>query len=185
MPHVGTLLTLAANDDAPENTRDSAIATLSTLGKEADPHVAQLVEIMTGDGDTGCKSLPVRLAIIKALKALGSTTAAVQHVNSLKLIAVNNQHKGLAYAAAIALGTLGGGSESAAILAKYVTMQAAMDNFHLAMDAAQALGKLAETDMAAVKPHVKALQALMQTDDVHEDLQCVVGEVLDDMNEGY
>ena len=53
------------------------------------------------------------------------------------------------------------------------------------MNAAKALGKLAEQEKEAVKPHVKALQDLMSTDEVHSDLQCCVGDVLDSMNEGY
>ena len=45
------------------------------------------------------------------------------------------------------------------------------------MNAAKALGKLAEQEKEAVKPHVKALQDLMSTDEVHSDLQCVVLEM--------
>ena len=83
----------------------------------------------------------------------------------------------VAFAVSIALGSLGGGSESSTILAKYVTMDAAINDFHRAMNAAKALGKLAEQEKEAVKPHVKALQDLMSTDEVHSDLQCVVLEM--------
>ena len=61
----------------------------------------------------------------------------------------------------------------------------AKSNFQTAINAAEALGKLAEQDKEAVKPHVKALQDLMHTDEVHSDLQCYVADVLDNMNESY
>ena len=175
---------MAINNDAPDEVRCSSIRTLSRLGSEANPHVAQLVGMLIGKGDEGCKSRKVRLTIMNALKTLGSATTVADHMGTLKIIACEDQDKSLAFAAATTLASLGG-SESATILAKYVAMQAAKNDFGKAMDAAVALGKLAELDKEAVKPHVKALQALMETDEVHEDLQCCVADVLDNMNEGY
>lgn len=185
VPHAGAIITVVINNDAPDEIRCRSIRTLCRLGSDANPYVAQLVGILIGHGDETCKSRQVPLAIIKALKDLGSTTAAVEHMDTLKRIACESQYEGLAFAAATTLGSLGGGSESATILAKYVTMHAAKSSFGRAMEAAEALGKLAELDKEAVKPHVKALQALMSTDEVHSDLQCCVADVLDNMNESY